>query len=344
MSKKPAGKGTKRTGGSVRRPRETARGETMLEQSVAAAGIAAADEAGSDQKIDPAAGASLNAEPVIAASEADAYWAAHDAEDEREEAGSEGPRDPGGETAERQPEAADADHGDLAAAAAVSPVEAIDLAALGKAAEITLPLLGEELAIEKRLITKGRIVVARTTLEKERWIEDMLQREDVEVERVTIGREIDAVPAIQEDDALIVVPVVEEVLVTHRQLVLKEEVRVRRVQEKIQHRQVMTVREQEGVVARLAPESPAPPAKAPINLVQIFVGSGFDQLTQAHAMIRSTNAWLASAIDQDRRAMQALQVRFLEASALPFAAGLHVLRAFGGLSVGRCEPGSPDRG
>jgi hypothetical protein len=54
---------------------------------------------------------------------------------------------------------------------------------------------------------------------------------------------------------------VEEIVVVERRLVLKEEVRVRRVSTKAQHRETVVLRQQEAVVTREEPDSQsqAPP-------------------------------------------------------------------------------------
>ena len=52
--------------------------------------------------------------------------------------------------------------------------------------------------------------------------------------------------------------VVEEVVVVERRLVLKEEVRIRRVQATEHHREMVTLREQEATVTRTALEAGAP--------------------------------------------------------------------------------------
>jgi len=60
-------------------------------------------------------------------------------------------------------------------------------------------------------------------------------RDDVSIERIAIGRPIDAVPAPRNEGDTLVIPVIEEILVTEKRLVLKEEIRVtrRRVTEQV---------------------------------------------------------------------------------------------------------------
>ena len=50
----------------------------------------------------------------------------------------------------------------------------------------------------------------------------------VEVERVPVDRIVDAAPAVRQDGDVTIIPVMEEVLVVEKRLVLKEELHVRR--------------------------------------------------------------------------------------------------------------------
>lgn len=62
-----------------------------------------------------------------------------------------------------------------------------------------------------------------------------VRHDEVQVERIPINRAIDAVPAPRNEGETLVIPVIEEVLVTEKRLMLKEEIRVtrRRVSERV---------------------------------------------------------------------------------------------------------------
>jgi stress response protein YsnF len=68
---------------------------------------------------------------------------------------------------------------------------------------------------------------------------------------VPIGREIEAMPTSRQEGDTTIVPVVEEVIVTRRKLVLKEEVHLRLVRSTEQHRESVILRRQEAVIERL---------------------------------------------------------------------------------------------
>lgn len=123
--------------------------------------------------------------------------------------------------------------------------------------EAVLPLMAEELTVSRQVVETGRVQIARVTHEREQLIDEVLARETAEIERIPIGRQVDAMPAVREEGDTIVVPIVEEVLVVERRLFLKEEVRIRRARSTERHQETVTLRHQEAVVTRLPVEAPA---------------------------------------------------------------------------------------
>ena len=122
--------------------------------------------------------------------------------------------------------------------------------------KLVVPLLGEEMAVTKEMRETGRVRVTTVTRQREELVDELLAREQVEVERVAVDRPIEAMPPVREEDGLIVVPIVEEVLVVERRLVLKEEVRIRRMRSTERHQERVTLRKQEAVVTRLPADTP----------------------------------------------------------------------------------------
>jgi uncharacterized protein (TIGR02271 family) len=125
--------------------------------------------------------------------------------------------------------------------------------------EIVVPLHVEELSVSKRVVQKGRVQVARVTRQHEQLVDELLAREHVEIERIAVGRPVDAMPPVREDGDTIIIPIVEEVLVIERRLVLKEEVRIRKVRDTERHQERITLRKQEAVVTRLPAGNSTPP-------------------------------------------------------------------------------------
>jgi uncharacterized protein (TIGR02271 family) len=143
--------------------------------------------------------------------------------------------------------------GDIGGSAMPSPAEEQNP---DQRAEPAIPLAAEELAVAKQVVETGRVRVARVTHEREQLIDETLARETAEISRVPIGRQIETMPAVREEEGVTIIPVVEEVLVVERRLFLKEELRIRRVRTTEQHRESVTLRYQEAVVTRLPVAAP----------------------------------------------------------------------------------------
>ena len=128
--------------------------------------------------------------------------------------------------------------------------------------ELVLPLVEEALRVGKRRVETGRVRVSVVTEAEERTVREALRTERAEVERVPINRELadgEQVPsARREPDGTVVVPVLEEVLVVERRLVLREEVRLRLVAAEETVEQPVTLRRQRAGVERLPPATAVP--------------------------------------------------------------------------------------
>lgn len=114
---------------------------------------------------------------------------------------------------------------------------------------VVVPVVEEELAVGKReRVTPVRV---RTVVrEREEVVDEPLHHETVEVERVPVGRQVDGPVESRTEGDTVIIPVLEEVLVVEKRLVLKEELRItlRRTEERF--RQTVTLRSEEAIVER----------------------------------------------------------------------------------------------
>ncbi len=93
---------------------------------------------------------------------------------------------------------------------------------------LVIPVLRETARIETRPVETGRVRVHTTVSELDEVVEAILRQQDLHVERIPIGRVVTETPAVREEGGVVVIPVMEEVLVVEKRLVLKEELRIRR--------------------------------------------------------------------------------------------------------------------
>ncbi|WP_428487498.1 YsnF/AvaK domain-containing protein [Rhodopila sp.] len=131
--------------------------------------------------------------------------------------------------------------------------------------EQVVPLYAEDIAVTKRKREKSVVRVATVTHSRDQLIDEELAHEHVEVQRVPVNRYVETMPVVREEGDLTIMPVIEEIVVVERRLLLREEVHIRRVRTTERHKETVQVREQEAVITRL----PAGEQTAPVPLVQI---------------------------------------------------------------------------
>ncbi len=143
-----------------------------------------------------------------------------------------------------------------AANAYVAGSSDLDEAKVLSGERIVVPVIEETVSVGKRWVeTEAGVRVTKTVSTHEEIIEQPLMRERVTVERIPVNRVVESAPAQREEGDVLIVPIMEEVLVIGKRLLLKEELRISRTREQVQERQVVTLRREEAHVAPLLDES-----------------------------------------------------------------------------------------
>jgi uncharacterized protein (TIGR02271 family) len=89
-----------------------------------------------------------------------------------------------------------------------------------------IPLVEERLSVAKRQVESGRVRVRVTVEEHEEIVTEQLMRDDLQIERVPRNVRLNEVPHVRLEGNTTIVPVVEEVLVVEKALVLVEEIHI----------------------------------------------------------------------------------------------------------------------
>ena len=135
----------------------------------------------------------------------------------------------------------------------------------------SLLLLEEQVSVVRRRLEGDTVRVSTVTNTTEEHVAEEVVHQRIEVEHVAIGRPIDRVPSVREEGEVTIIPIVEEVLVVEKRLLLKEEVHIRRVRVPDVHRETVTLRKQDVVVERTKPgeiRRGSPAESAPIPRYQ----------------------------------------------------------------------------
>lgn len=95
----------------------------------------------------------------------------------------------------------------------------------------TIPVVSEEATVSKQTVETGRVHIEKSVEYEEVTASDVLRREEIVVEHVTHGSAVDPndIPVVRHEDGVTIIPVLEEILVVEKRLVLKEELHIKRV-------------------------------------------------------------------------------------------------------------------
>ena len=122
---------------------------------------------------------------------------------------------------------------------------------------LTIPVVEETARIETRSVETGRVRVRTHTEALDQVLRETLRSDHVGVTRVPVGRTLaegEVPPAVRSEGGVTIIPVLEEILVVEKRLVLKEEVHIRQTTAGEDVEVPVTLRRQRAVIERVSPE------------------------------------------------------------------------------------------
>ena len=118
---------------------------------------------------------------------------------------------------------------------------------------IAVPVVREELRLEKRVVETGRGVrIHKTVSERTEQVDQPLFHDAVEVRRVAVDRivPLSERPAARQEGDTTILPIVEEVLVVEKRLRIKEEIHIVRSRSAQRHVESVVLRSEDVAVER----------------------------------------------------------------------------------------------
>jgi uncharacterized protein (TIGR02271 family) len=116
--------------------------------------------------------------------------------------------------------------------------------------ENKIPLIEERLTVSTRKVQTGRVRVETQTELVEELAKADLESTDVDVVRVPVNQVVTEAPAIRTVGEVTIIPVLEEILVVEKRLVLKEELHLTRRVTTEEVSVPVTLRKQRATVTR----------------------------------------------------------------------------------------------
>lgn len=128
------------------------------------------------------------------------------------------------------------------------------------AEEIVIPVVAEELTIERQRVKRGAVRVHKRVATREEVVDEPTIREEIHVEHVPVNALVEGEPPQPRTEGeVFIIPIIEEVLVVERRLLLREEVRISRRRTTISNPQRVTLRREYVEVERIPAEPEATP-------------------------------------------------------------------------------------
>ncbi|RYD52428.1 MAG: DUF2382 domain-containing protein [Sphingobacteriales bacterium] len=121
----------------------------------------------------------------------------------------------------------------------------------------TIPVIEEQATVSAKMVEKGRVLITKTVDDHPETIDVVSTHDETDVERVPINRMVDAPPVIRYEGDTMIIPVVKEVAVVEKKLMLTEEVRITRRKVQTQEAVPVTLRKEHiDIVRETLPEQP----------------------------------------------------------------------------------------
>ena len=113
-----------------------------------------------------------------------------------------------------------------------------------------MPVIVEEIDVQRRTVEQGRVRVTKKVHEQEKVVDEPLTAEEVDVKRIKVDRVVDAPVPVRYVGDTMIVPLLEEMLVVEKRLVLKEELHITKRQVETHRPQQIILRSEEAIVDR----------------------------------------------------------------------------------------------
>jgi len=124
---------------------------------------------------------------------------------------------------------------------------------------IRMPRLEEQLLVSTQRVETGRVTLTKTVQETQETVTIPLQQEAYTVERIVVNQYVEQPPDPRQEGETTIYPVLKEVLVVEKRLLLVEEIRVTRQRSQTEETQTIRLRREDITVER-TPANPERPA------------------------------------------------------------------------------------
>ena len=163
--------------------------------------------------------------------------------------------------------------------------------------EQVLSLAEETVEISKQRVIDGHVRVTRQVTEHQQQIALMLRQQTADIKRISKSERLTEMPAIREENGVLIIPIVEEEVEIVRHLVLKEEWHIRKVVSEVETEQIVSLRRQQAHLTRIPYSEPSESITEEHNMARETIVTMFSNISLAEGAKR--NLIKAGFLDDD---------------------------------------------
>lgn len=123
---------------------------------------------------------------------------------------------------------------------------------------LVLPVVAEKLEVQIHKKETAKVRITTVVHEHQEVVDQPLIHEEVAIQHLPINRLVESAPQVRYEDDVMIVPVLEEVLVVEKRLMLKEELHISRRRVEVHKPQSITLRKEEAIIERIPQETSTP--------------------------------------------------------------------------------------
>ncbi len=109
---------------------------------------------------------------------------------------------------------------------------------------ITVPVIEEQIKVSKKIVETGRVQLSKQITEEEEIASIPLIHEEISVEHIPINQMVEVAPSIRYEGDTMIIPILREVAVVEKRIVLVEELRVTKKQIHTESTEKVTLRKE----------------------------------------------------------------------------------------------------
>jgi stress response protein YsnF len=117
-----------------------------------------------------------------------------------------------------------------------------------------IPIVEERLVVDREVHETGVVRIKKSPVERTETVRVMTVEETIDIEHVPMNQLLEGPIEVRQEGDTTIIPVMEEVAVVEKRLMLREEIRVTRKRSNVPHEETVTLRGEEVVVERDKPD------------------------------------------------------------------------------------------